>query len=126
AAAAGIGVLVIASCEGAPIPNQPQATAAPNSTPGGTIYVEPTRPIEERVNDLLGRMTIEEKISQMGTQAPAIERLGIPQYNWWSEALHGVARAGIATVFPQVIGLASTWNPDLIYRMAEVISDEAR
>jgi beta-glucosidase len=124
-AAAGIGGLVIASCEGTPIPNQPQASA-PNSTPGGTIYAEPTRPIEERVNDLLGRMTLEEKISQMGTQAPAIERLGIPQYNWWSEALHGVARAGIATVFPQVIGLASTWNPDLIYRMAEVISDEAR
>jgi beta-glucosidase len=71
-------------------------------------------------------MTIEEKISQMGTEAPAIERLGIPQYNWWNEALHGVARAGTATVFPQVIGLASTWNPDLIYRVAEVISDEGR
>ncbi|MBN2389740.1 MAG: glycoside hydrolase family 3 C-terminal domain-containing protein [Anaerolineae bacterium] len=71
-------------------------------------------------------MTIEEKVSQMGSEAPAIERLGIPRYNWWNEALHGVARAGLATVFPQPIGLASTWNPDLIYRMAEVISDEGR
>jgi len=71
-------------------------------------------------------MTIEEKVSQMGSQSPAIERLGVPAYNWWNEALHGVARAGIATVFPQAIGLASTWNPDLIYRMAEVISDEGR
>ena len=78
------------------------------------------------MNDLVSRMTLEEKVSQMGSEAPAIERLGIPQYNWWNEALHGVARAGIATVFPQVIGLASTWNTDLIYRMAEVISDEGR
>src|SRR5947199_152517 len=82
------------------------------------------RPPDERVNSLVSQMTIEEKISQMGTEAPAIERLGIPQYNWWNEALHGVARAGTATVFPQVIGLASTWNSDLIYRVAEVISDE--
>jgi beta-glucosidase len=96
------------------------------SPTGSPIYSDPTRPIEERVNDLVGRMTIEEKISQMGSEAPAIQRLGIPQYNWWNEALHGVARAGLATVFPQVIGLASTWNPDLIYQMAEVISDEGR
>ncbi len=78
------------------------------------------------MNDLVSRMTIEEKVSQMGSEAPAIERLGIPRYNWWNEALHGVARASIATVFPQAIGLASTWNPDLIYRMAMVISDEGR
>jgi len=78
------------------------------------------------VDDLIRRMSLDEKVAQMGSQAPAVERLGIPQYNWWNEALHGVARAGIATVFPQVIGLASTWNPDLIYRMAEVISDEGR
>ena len=89
------------------------------------ILIRPA-PSQERVNDLVSRMTVEEKISQMGSEAPAIERLGIPQYNWWNEALHGVARAGIATVFPQVIGLASTWNTDLIHRMAEVISDEGR
>ncbi len=78
------------------------------------------------MNDLVGRMTVEEKVSQMGSVAPAIERLGIPQYNWWNEGLHGLARAGLATVFPQAIGLASTWNTDLMYRLATVISDEGR
>ncbi len=71
-------------------------------------------------------MTLDEKVDQMGSVAPAIERLGVPQYNWWNEALHGVGRAGVATVFPQVIGLASAWNVDLIHRMAVVISDEGR
>jgi beta-glucosidase len=93
---------------------------------GAPLYPDPTQPLAQRVDDLVSRMTLSEKVSQMGTQAPAIQRLGIPQYNWWSEALHGVARAGTATVFPQVIGLAATWNPDLIQRMATVISDEAR
>ncbi|MGD8781238.1 MAG: glycoside hydrolase family 3 C-terminal domain-containing protein [Ignavibacteria bacterium] len=82
--------------------------------------------IEERVNDLVSRMTLEEKISQMGHNSPAIERLDIPEYNWWNEALHGVARNGIATVFPQAIGLAATWDTDLMYRVATIISDEAR
>lgn len=90
------------------------------------IYANPAFSFAERVSDLVNRMTLEEKVSQMGNESPAIERLGIPAYNWWNEALHGVARAGIATVFPQAIGLASTWNPDLIYRMAEAISDEGR
>lgn len=83
-------------------------------------------PIEQRVNDLVGRMTLEEKISQMMHQAPAIERLGIPEYNWWSEGLHGVARAGLATVFPQAIGLGATWDEEMLYRVSTVISDEAR
>jgi beta-glucosidase len=129
AALAGSGGLLIASCDqgtAVPTPNRPRPTTAPTPTPNRLIYADPTRPFEERVNSLVSQMTIEEKISQMGTEAPAIERLGIPQYNWWNEALHGVARAGNATVFPQVIGLASTWNSDLISRMAEVISDEAR
>jgi beta-glucosidase len=78
------------------------------------------------MDDLVSRMTLSEKISQMGSEAPAIKRLGIPRYNWWNEALHGVARAGIATVFPQVIGLAATWNADLIHQMAVAISDEGR
>lgn len=90
------------------------------------IYRDSSCSFEERVNDLVGRMAVEEKVSQMGSVAPAIERLDIPEYNWWNEGLHGVARAGLATVFPQGIGLASTWNTDLIYRMAEVISDECR
>jgi len=104
-----------------------QPSSAPNSTPGQpAIYLDPAFPIDERVDDLISRMTIEEKISQMGSEAAAIGRLGIPQYNWWNEALHGVARAGIATVFPQAIGLASTWNPGLIHQIAEAISDEGR
>jgi beta-glucosidase len=89
-------------------------------------YMDDNRPIQERVDDLLSRMTLEEKISQMVYDAPAIERLDIPAYNWWNECLHGVGRAGIATVFPQAIGLAATWNAALMERVAEVISDEAR
>ncbi len=89
-------------------------------------YLDHTMPVVERVADLVGRMTLEEKVSQMVHNAPAIERLGIPEYNWWNEALHGVARNGLATVFPQSIGLAATWDADLIYRSATVISDEAR
>ncbi len=89
-------------------------------------YLNTDLPIAARVEDLVSRMTLEEKVSQMLDRAPAIERLGIPEYNWWNEALHGVARAGLATSFPQAIGLASTWNDSLIYRMATVISDEAR
>src|SRR5512137_2224401 len=90
------------------------------------IYLDPTYSFEERVNDLIGRMTVEEKVSQMASVAPAIERLGIPQYNGWNEGLHGLARAGLATVFPQAIGLASTWNTDLMYRLATAISEECR
>ncbi len=82
--------------------------------------------LRERVADLVSRMTLEEKILQMVYDAPAIERLGIPAYNWWNECLHGVGRAGVATVFPQAIGLAATWNTDLMGRIATAISDEAR
>ncbi len=82
--------------------------------------------LEERVDELISRMTLEEKVSQMIFDAAAIERLGIPRYNWWNECLHGVARAGLATVFPQSIGLAATWDPDLLLRVATAISDEAR
>lgn len=82
--------------------------------------------IEERVNDLVSRMTLKEKVSQMMNKAPAISRLNIPEYEWWNECLHGVARAGEATVFPQAIGLAATWDTELIYKSAVVISDEAR
>ena len=90
------------------------------------LYKNPALPIEQRVNDLVSRMTLEEKISQMMNGAAAIERLGVPDYEWWNEGLHGVARAGYATVFPQAIGLAATWNTDLMYQVADVISTEAR
>ncbi len=89
-------------------------------------YKDPSLPIEKRVDDLVSRMTLEEKVSQMMNAAAPIERLGIPAYDWWNEALHGVARAGYATVFPQAIGLAATWNEDLIRRVADVVSTEAR
>ncbi len=81
---------------------------------------------EERVESLLSEMTLQEKIDQMLFQAPAIERLGIPQYNWWNECLHGVARAGYATVFPQSISIAASWDTQLVNDVATVISDEAR
>ncbi len=89
-------------------------------------FQDPSLPIEQRVADLIARMTLEEKVSQTLNAAPAIERLGIPEYDWWNECLHGVGRAGIATVFPQAIGLAATWNTDLMGRVAKATSDEAR
>ena len=98
-----------------------------NSTSAGKpAYLDPNLPIDERVDDLVGRMTLEEKVSQTLHGAPAIDRLGIPKYNWWNECLHGVGRAGIATVFPQAIGMAATWNEELIFEVATAISDEAR
>jgi len=81
---------------------------------------------QKRVDDLVSRMTLEEKIGQMQHTAPAIDRLDIPAYNWWNECLHGVARNGIATVFPQAIGLAATWNTNLVLQEADVISTEGR
>jgi len=90
------------------------------------VYLDPDRPLEERVADLVARMTLEEKIAQMLYAAPAIPRLGVPEYNWWNECLHGVARAGVATVFPQAIGLAASFNTELLSEVATAISDEAR
>jgi beta-glucosidase len=89
-------------------------------------YKNPDLPAEKRAADLVSRMKLEEKVLQMQNSAPALERLGIPAYDWWNEALHGVARAGQATVFPQAIGLAATWDTDLMHRVADVISTEAR
>lgn len=98
----------------------------PTNTPQGAIYTDPAQPVAARVADLISRMTLPEKVSQMLHGAPAIERLGVPAYNWWNECLHGVGRAGIATVFPQAIGMAATWDTDLLHRVAVAISDEAR
>jgi beta-glucosidase len=89
-------------------------------------FNNPELPLNNRLDDLVARLTLEEKISQMVFDAPAIPRLGIPAYNWWNECLHGVGRAGLATVFPQAIGMAATWNPELIHQAATAISDEAR
>src|SRR5271170_1833019 len=89
-------------------------------------FMNTTLPIDQRVNDLIGRMTLEEKVSQMRDHSPAIERLGVPKYDWWNEGLHGVAFAGNATNFPQVIGMAATWDTSLVHHMGETISTEAR
>jgi beta-glucosidase len=90
------------------------------------VYQDPHRSFEERAADLVAHMTLEEKVAQMQNTAPAIPRLGVPAYNWWSEGLHGVARAGQATVFPQAIGLAATFDTTLMGNVATTISDEAR
>ena len=89
-------------------------------------FNDPTLSISERVDDLLGRLTAEEKVSMMMNSSAAVERLGIPAYNWWNEALHGVARAGDATVFPQVIGIAATFDDELNLETYTIASDEAR
>src|SRR3984885_4599001 len=92
----------------------------------GQMYLEPSQPIDKRVDDLVSRMTTEEKITQMVNTSPAIPRLGVPAYDWWSEGLHGIARSGYATMFPQAIGMAATWDTDLVGRISDTISTEAR
>ena len=89
-------------------------------------YLDPSRALNERVDDLVERMTLEEKVSQMTYNSPAIPRLEIPEYNWWNESLHGVGRSGVATVFPQAIGLGATFDERLIHEIATAVSDEAR
>ena len=83
-------------------------------------------PIDERVDDLVSRLTLDEKVAQMIHSASSVPHLGIPEYNWWNECLHGVGRSGISTVFPQAIGLSSSFNTKLMHRVADAISDEAR
>jgi beta-glucosidase len=111
-----VGLLAVVSCQ----------MGGGAGSEGRMAFRDPKLPIDERVADLIGRMTLEEKISQLSYDSPAIERLGIPAYNWWSECLHGVARAGRATVFPQAIGLAATFDENLMYQVSNAISDEAR
>ena len=93
---------------------------------GSPAYLNAEPTPEARAADLVARMSLQEKVLQMQNAAPAIPRLGVPAYDWWNEALHGVARAGRATVFPQAIGLAATWDTVLMHRVAETISTEAR
>ncbi|HMQ06035.1 MAG TPA: glycoside hydrolase family 3 N-terminal domain-containing protein [Saprospiraceae bacterium] len=97
-----------------------------SSQPFQYKFLNPDLSIEERTEDIISRMTLDEKIDQLLYNAPAIDRLGIPEYNWWNECLHGVARNGRATVFPQAIGMGATWDTDLIYRVGRAISMEAR
>ena len=95
-------------------------------TPQTCPYLNPSLSPEERAKDLVARMTLEEEVSQTMNQAAAIPRLGVPDYEWWSEALHGVARNGIATNFPQSIGLAATFDTRLMLQVADVIGTEGR
>lgn len=96
---------------------------ASNKTPK---YLDSTLDFETRAADLVSQMTLDEKIAQLGENSPAIPRLGVQEYNWWNECLHGVARAGIATVFPQAIGMAASFDTTMMKKVADIISDEAR
>src|SRR6202451_1562776 len=102
------------------------ALAEDGQSPAVPAYLDPSAALNVRVDDLVSRMTLEEKASQLVNQARAISRLQVPAYDWWSEALHGVANAGTATVFPEPVGLAATFDAPLIHDMAVVISIEAR
>jgi beta-glucosidase len=115
--ALGLALLVAAGCARPPRSERPASD---------TPYLDPRRPAQERAEDLVRRMSVAEKIGQTMTAAPAVPRLGVPAYEWWNEALHGVARAGRATVFPQAIALAATFDAPLVRQIADAISDEAR
>ena len=99
---------------------------AQSAAPSLAKFQDPSVPAEVRVKELVSNMTLEEKAGQLGHTAPAIPRLGIPEYNWWNEGLHGVARADIATVFPQAIGMAASWDVPLMHQVANVLSTEFR
>lgn len=90
------------------------------------VFKDPTKSVNVRVNDFISKLTLDEKINQLMNATPAIPRLGVPSYNWWNEALHGVGRSGVATVFPQAIGEAATFDPALLKQVSSAISDEAR
>lgn len=99
----------------------------PHASPAAPLpFLDPDLPLPQRIADLVGRLTLPEKISQLVHDSRAIDRVGLPAYNWWNEACHGVGRNGRATVFPQVIGLGATWNRELVRRVAATIADEAR
>jgi beta-glucosidase len=106
-------------------PNDAGALKAP-VVAGPTLWLDSSKPVDARVHDLVSRLSLAEKIQQMRNGAAAIPRLGIPAYNFWSECLHGIGRAGYATVFPQAIAMAATWDPSLIHDEADVIATEAR
>ncbi|XQW85831.1 glycoside hydrolase family 3 C-terminal domain-containing protein [Thalassotalea piscium] len=113
-----IASILLLSCT-TRVSKSPKTTSLP-------VYKNEEIPTPQRVDDLISRMTLEEKVSQLFDKSPAIERLAIPEYQWWNEALHGIARAGTATVFPQAIGLAATFDEALLLKVGTAISDEGR
>jgi len=123
----GLCLLIATACSEQNTPKTiTQNSHAPELTQSDPAYKNTTLAIEKRVDDLVARMSLSEKIAQLYNDAPAIERLNVPAYDWWNEALHGVARAGKATVFPQAIGLAASFDEQLLAQVATAISDEAR
>jgi len=97
-----------------------------NAVQAQSIYLDPSKPIDDRAKDLVSKLTLNEKIHQMMNVSPAIPRLNVPEYDWWNEALHGVARSGAATIFPQAIAFGATFDDKLIHKVSTAISDEAR
>ena len=120
-------ILPIATNSQAPVqPQLPPPTEEQIKAAAAMPFRNPSLPIDQRVNDLFGRMTLEEKVSQLIDRAAAVPRLDVPAYNWWNEGLHGIARSGYATMFPQAIGNAATWDAPLLHQIATVVSTEAR
>ncbi len=126
--ASAVAALLVLSTQSAAAFNWPWSDNAPKAPPPPPppAYTNTQLPFEQRVDDLVSRLTLEEKASQLGNMSRPIPRLGIPGYNWWNEGLHGVARNGIATVFPQAIGMGATFDPALVHDMGVAISTEAR
>jgi beta-glucosidase len=117
---------VVAQISREPETAQPAPTAEQVQAAAAMPFRNPALPMEQRVDDLVSRLTLEEKVAQTLDRATAIPRLDIPAYNWWNEGLHGVARSGFATMFPQAIGNAATWDAALVGRIGDVVSIEAR
>ena len=109
-----------------PLAAHPAAATPPACADHPCAFLDKSLSAEIRAKDLVARMTLEEKAAQMQDNAPAIARLGLPRYGWWNEVLHGLARAGHATVYPQAIGLAATWDPGLMHAVGDAIADEGR
>jgi beta-glucosidase len=122
--AAGVSVVKFSASEIAG-PFTGNAAAIPDINEPA-IWLDPDKPLQQRINDLIRRMSLAEKVAQLQNDAPAIHRLGLPAYNYWNEALHGVANNGTATVFPEPVAMASTWNPGLLGQEGTVIGIEGR
>ncbi|HEY4328327.1 MAG TPA: glycoside hydrolase family 3 N-terminal domain-containing protein, partial [Phycisphaerae bacterium] len=122
-AAIMVPVTSLAAADSAPAPRKPSAT---DVVPPDAPYKNPALPFETRVADLVSRMTLDEKADQVQSNPKEIKRFGMNSINWWTEALHGVSRAGTATVFPQAMGMAATWDPPLFHKIADATADEAR
>jgi len=120
------GVVIAEITAATLLASEPPGAAQVPDVHAPAVYNDPSRPADERISDLIGRMSLHEKLGQLINSAAAIHRLGVPAYDYWNECLHGVARAGLATSFPQAIGMAATWDPALLHGVADAIATEAR